>query len=590
MRQGIIQAVVKNIEKLARDTFILCLKGKTAVLPVYEAGHFIMLEPKKSGSLMWRPFSVFDYYNGVVKILVQIQPGETNTKKYAEMEEGETIQITGPKGKAFEFDANRSKLYCVAGGIGIGGIGYLAKRAQELGMQVFIRYGVKFENQLIDTAIFEGCDVKTIVEKCENGGFVTRLLDEDKLDMYDIAEVVHVACGPSEMLEAVYNTVKTPISKCYVLPEEIMACRGTHSCKGCSVPLLSKKPFHICHDGYVDGGLVDWDEYTRRNKLSRAISVSEQISTTGDMVRDALVTTLVGPRGMIYEFPKPWGNAAGCLDYKVLLNGEIDPRYFGFFIPKGERIEPKVGNPAHRVSEVGGGCMLNSIGLECDGIDDMVTDKLPHWNKLPQEKIPNIFGSNSEEYAEVAHRLWLAGIRMVEVNLSCPNLNKRIPGKFGGDTYKIVQAIRKRCPRMFIIAKLTAMVSEIYEIGLSAYEAGANALTAINTLEGMDIDIDTYLPVQGGVYAGLSGRAIYPVALKAAQVLSKLPIPIIGCGGIYSAEIAIKFFVAGATMIQVGTELFTNPRIMEEIEIGVRQHIEEKEAYNIGNIVGKAII
>jgi dihydroorotate dehydrogenase (NAD+) catalytic subunit len=250
-----------------------------------------------------------------------------------------------------------------------------------------------------------------------------------------------------------------------------------------------------------------------------------------------------------------------------------------------------MGNPPPRVIETPSG-MLNSIGLQNVGVERLIKEKLPYLQKFNTPVIINISGDTIEEYIELARRLGEVSkeIRVagLEVNISCPNVKKggMAWGTDAKTTYRIINSIRKTT-LLPLIVKLTPNVTDIKVIAQAAEEAGADALSLINTLVGMAIDIDSRKPKLANISGGLSGPAIKPVALWLVwQVFQKVHIPLIGIGGIIKVEDALEFIIAGARAIEIGTANFVNTRVTIEIIEGIEKYLIENNLKDINELVG----
>lgn len=294
------------------------------------------------------------------------------------------------------------------------------------------------------------------------------------------------------------------------------------------------------------------------------------------------------PRSLFLS--NPVITASGTFGYGTEDTHLFDVQQLGAIVCKGTTLKPRTGNPQPRLTETPSG-MLNAIGLENIGIDALIKEKAPLWKEWQVPVIVNIAGESIEEYAEIAGKLdKVEGISGIEVNISCPNVQAG-GAEFGvhpGTASAVTAAVRK-ATSLPVIVKLTPNTAEIKAIALAVTEAGADALTLINTLKGMAIDIYSRKPVLGNITGGLSGPAIKPVALYMVFEVSKLvDIPVIGCGGIASATDAIEFIMAGASAVQVGTAGFNNPRSPVEIINGIEEFMIEKGIDSISDIVGVA--
>jgi len=268
----------------------------------------------------------------------------------------------------------------------------------------------------------------------------------------------------------------------------------------------------------------------------------------------------------------------------------IDINSLGAYITKTITLNARMGNPPPRVVETPSG-MLNSIGLENGGLDDFIKNKLPKLKNIKIPVIASIAGDDADEFGKLAAGLSrMKRITALEINLSCPNVKHGnrdfLIAQDEETTYEIVEAVRKATP-LSIIAKLSPNVTDIKKIARAAEEAGADAVSLINTLVGMAVDIDTKRPVLGNVTGGLSGPAIKPVALRMVrEVYKSVEIPIIGIGGIMDHKDAIEFILCGASAIQVGTANFVNPSAAAEIIKGINKYMVKNGLNEIGKLIG----
>lgn len=265
----------------------------------------------------------------------------------------------------------------------------------------------------------------------------------------------------------------------------------------------------------------------------------------------------------------------------------VDLNGLGAVVTKGVANVPWEGNPTPRVAEVYGG-MLNAIGLQNPGIDLFIERDIPFLKKFDTRIIVNVCGHTAEEYIEVMERLSDQPIDMLEINISCPNV--REGGIAFGQDAKMVEAITKEIKQHAaqpVIMKLSPNVTDITEIAKAAEAGGADALSMINTITGMKIDIRTRCFALANRTGGMSGPAVHPVAVRMVyQTAQAVQIPIIGMGGIMTAEDAIEMILAGATAVSVGTANFTNPRATAEIIAGIRSYMEENQIRDIRELVG----
>ncbi|MBE3126990.1 MAG: dihydroorotate dehydrogenase [Candidatus Atribacteria bacterium] len=291
------------------------------------------------------------------------------------------------------------------------------------------------------------------------------------------------------------------------------------------------------------------------------------------------------------KLKNPVMTASGTFGYGEEFSPFIDLDKLGAMVLKGITLKPKMGNPPPRVIETPSG-MLNSIGLQNVGVERLIKEKLPYLQKFNTPVIINISGDTIEEYIELARRLGEVskemGVAGLEVNISCPNVKKggMVWGTDAKATYKIINSIRKTTP-LPLIAKLTPNVTDIKIIAQAAEEAGADALSLINTLVGMAIDIDSRRPKLANISGGLSGPAVKPVALWLVwQVFQTVNIPVIGIGGIIKVEDALEFIIAGARVIEIGTANFVNPHVTIDIIEGIEKYLTENNIKDVNELVG----
>jgi dihydroorotate dehydrogenase (NAD+) catalytic subunit len=282
--------------------------------------------------------------------------------------------------------------------------------------------------------------------------------------------------------------------------------------------------------------------------------------------------------------------ASGTFGYGEEYSEFVDLNRLGAVVVKGLSLHPKEGNPPPRIVETAAG-MLNSIGLQNIGIENFVKDKLPFLKRFDTCLIVNFFGDSVEEFVEAAVRLSAEeGVHGLEMNISCPNKQAGwcIFGTDPRVTFEVVSAVRKNTG-LPLIVKLSPNVTDIALMARTAEEAGADAVSLINTITGMAIDIRTRRPKLGNIIGGLSGPAVKPVAVRMVyEVFKAVKIPVIGMGGVMSAEDAIEFMIAGASAVAVGTANFVRPSATVEILDGIIRYMEEERIEAIGSLTGTA--
>ncbi|MDR0617008.1 MAG: dihydroorotate dehydrogenase [Synergistaceae bacterium] len=287
------------------------------------------------------------------------------------------------------------------------------------------------------------------------------------------------------------------------------------------------------------------------------------------------------------KLKNPFIAASGTFGFGREFDRLYDISCWGGISVKGLTLKAREGNPPHRIAETASG-ILNSVGLQNPGIEAFINDELPWLAAKGTAIIANIAGGTEEEYVEIARRLSDASVDIVELNISCPNV-KEGGVRFGtspSSAARIVGAVRKAC-RQPLMAKLSPNVTDIASIAKAAEEAGADAISLINTLTGMAIDARTRAPVLANVTGGLSGPAVKPVALRMVYETSRaVSVPVVGMGGIMTGEDAAQFMIAGAAAVMVGTaniaDPMSGPRIIAEFE----KFLADYNIKSLGALVG----
>jgi len=288
------------------------------------------------------------------------------------------------------------------------------------------------------------------------------------------------------------------------------------------------------------------------------------------------------------KLKNPVMTASGTFGYGEEYSEFVDLNKLGAVIVKGISLKPMEGNPPPRICETPCG-MLNAIGLQNIGLKKFLKDKLPHLRTFDTNIIVNILSNSLNEYVKLSKALDEAGVDGIELNVSCPNVKK------GGIAFstekkilaKLIAKVRQAVTKAIVITKLPPNVSNMREFAKVAEDSGSDAISLINTIPGLAIDIETWKPKLAHTTGGLSGPAIRPVAVRMVWEASHaVSIPVIGIGGIMNAQDAIEFFLAGATAIQVGTANFVNPKATVHIIRGIEEYLKRKEIYDIKEVIG----
>lgn len=287
------------------------------------------------------------------------------------------------------------------------------------------------------------------------------------------------------------------------------------------------------------------------------------------------------------EFENPVLTASGTFGYGSEVDELYDVNLLGGIVTKTITAQKRVGNPPPRLAETAAG-MLNSIGLANVGIDGFITEKLPFLQSLSTKVIVNVAGESHQDFLNLVKRLEdHENIAGYELNLSCPNVSGGLDFSIDPElTRKVVADVRKLTSRL-VIPKLTPNVTDITQIAVAAEDGGADAVSMINTLLGMGVDVKTKKPRLGKVFGGLSGPAIKPVALvKVFKTCRKISIPVIGIGGISTADDVIEFLLCGATAVQLGTVNFFDPYAPEKVINSLKEYMNENSLSSIRDIIG----
>ena len=288
------------------------------------------------------------------------------------------------------------------------------------------------------------------------------------------------------------------------------------------------------------------------------------------------------------KMKNPVMTASGTFGFGLEFNDFLDLNQVGAVVVKGTTLQPRSGNAGVRIAETPSG-MLNSIGLENPGCDAFINKILPKLKKYDVPVIVNMSGSTVEEYGVLANKLTVDGVSGLELNISCPNV-KDGGIAFGTNKESATAVVRevKKNTNLPVIAKLSPNVTDIVDMAKAIEAAGADAISLINTLLGMAIDLKTRKPILGNIVGGLSGPAVKPIALRMVwQVANAVKVPIIGMGGIVNTEDALEFMLAGASAIAVGTANFINPSVAVTVAQGMEHYVKQEKLTHINQVIGQ---
>lgn len=290
------------------------------------------------------------------------------------------------------------------------------------------------------------------------------------------------------------------------------------------------------------------------------------------------------------EFKNPIVTASGTFGFGMEYNDYASIEEYGGFGAKGLTRFPREGNKPPRIAETPSG-ILNSVGLQNPGVEYFAEHIMPDLAKYDTNVIVNMSGNTVEEYCEMAQILSETDAAVIEMNVSCPNV-KHGGLAFGTDpktVYELTKAV-KACSKKPLVVKLSPNVTSVTDIAKAAEEGGADGLSLINTLLGMKIDVNTRRPILANNMGGLSGPCVKPVAVRMVyQVHNTVNIPIIGMGGVMSAEDVIEFMLAGASLVALGTGLFVKPDLIFDVKRGIEEYMNIHGISDINDIIGQVI-
>ena len=286
------------------------------------------------------------------------------------------------------------------------------------------------------------------------------------------------------------------------------------------------------------------------------------------------------------KFKNPVIAASGTFGYGREYSGLLDIQGLGGICTKGLTLNSRSGNAGMRLYETPSG-LMNSIGLENPGIEAFIEKELPYLRKLGPAVIANLSGSTVDEYSGGARLLDASSVDMIELNISCPNV-KAGGMAFGLDPVvaaSVTREVRKAAPHKPLMVKLSPNAPDLAAVARSCIVSGADSLSLVNTFKAVAIDIRKRKPVFDNISAGLSGPAIRPIALRMVwELVETVKVPIIGMGGIASAEDALEFLLAGATAVQIGSASFAHPPLMDEVIAGIREYMIEMRIIETGRL------
>lgn len=547
--------------------------------PVPIAGQFYLLRAVPSGVLLGRPISVYlshKHADGMTLDFLILKKG-AGTQELCSLANGDGIELIGPLGNTFPAPQTDDKVCIVSGGIGIAPVAGFATTLPAKSYDFFASfksgsYGLDFVQPAHLTITTDDGSVGV-------HGMLPAALTAETIKQNSYTMLY--ACGPTPMLAYLQKICAEAGIRSYLSMENRMAC-GVGACLGCTI-VTTEGNKRCCKDGPVfDGNILDFTPPA--NKPIRLEPLDAH-------TKPDLSVTIAG-----VPFANPVIAASGTFGYGSEYASVFDVQKLGGICSKGLTLQARGGNTGIRLVETPSG-VINSIGLENPGIEHFIQHELPAMLALKPVTIANLSGSSLETYVEGAKLLDATAVPMIELNISCPNV-KAGGMAFGMDcasaasVTKAVRAVTKKP----LMVKLTPNAPDLIGIALAVREAGADALSLVNTFQAMAIDLHTDRPIFDNVRAGFSGPAIKPIALRmvydVVQAINRLPkserIPVVGLGGIATWQDAVEFLLAGAAAVQVGTATFANPLAMTQIVDGIASYMQEKGFKTLADFRGRA--
>ena len=567
--------------------------GNEEIVHFVEPGQFFMLRREPSQVLLSRPISVYwaqvEGQQWQVTFLILLK-GQ-GTQELCSLAAGDKVSVIGPLGNTFPRPDSivtkdgGVKVCVVGGGIGVAPVAGFAATLPEQSYDFYAgfksgSYGLEKlkANKLVVTTDDGSCGIK---------GMIPQVLDAATLK--NAGYQVVYACGPEPLLAYVQEICGEAGIPCYLSMESAMAC-GMGACLGCTIATTEGNR-RCCADGPVFPGEI---LLFQKKAPVKKLAVEGKQSAHSASSEPDLRVKIAG-----VEFANPVIAASGTFGYGSEYLPILEVNRLGGICSKGLTLEGRPGNGGIRLKETAGG-IINSIGLENPGIKHFIDHELTQMRQLSPVTIANLSGSTIESYVEGAKLLAQAAVPMIELNISCPNV------KAGGMAFglecnaasAVTAAVREAAPNIPLMVKLSPNAPDLIGVADAVRQAGADALSLINTVQSMSIDIYKGRPLFDNVRAGLSGPAVKPLALRMVfdlvQYMNKLPesqrIPVVGLGGISCWQDAVEFIMAGASAIQVGTATFANPCCMTEIIDGLAAFMKERGYQRLDDFRGLAQI
>lgn len=554
-------------------------------IPVPISGQFYMLKSQKSGVLLGRPISVYGFKqlseNDLSVEFLILKKGQ-GTEELVSLENNDKIELIGPLGNYWPEPQKNKKIAIIGGGVGIAPVAGFASTLPKKSYDFYAAF--KSGSYGLDYIFPKKLTITTDDGSVGIKGMISAALTSSSIKEYDVV----YACGPEPMLAYIQKICLESKVKCFLSLENRMAC-GVGACLGCTIRTKEGNK-RCCKDGPIfDAEILDFtkiDSPVTSPKLQKKPPLNE------NEIPD-LSAEIAG-----VKFENPVIAASGTFGYGNEYSSIFDVNELGGICSKGLTLEGRPGNPGARIVETPSG-LINSIGLENPGINHFIKNELPQMLKFKAKTIANLSGSSLETYVEGAKLLEKTDIPMIELNISCPNV-KAGGMAFGMDcnaASSVVSAVRKATTKPLMV-KLSPNAPDLIGVAMAVKEAGADAISLVNTFQATSINIETGRPVFENIRAGFSGPAVKPIALRMVYdlclAMNKLPenqrIPVVGLGGISTWQDAVEFIMAGASAIEVGTATFSNPLAMKQIIDGLSSFMKRKGYKSLSDFRGCALV
>ena len=553
-------------------------------IPVPVPGQFYLIRVAKTGVLLGRPISVYKGRKAgeAAQIEFLILKKGKGTQELCDLKKNEEVQLIGPTGNSFPTPEKTDRPCIVGGGIGVAPVAGFASTLEPKSYDFY----ASFKSGSYGLEYVDAAELKITTDDGSAGihGMLPAALTAQTLK--EKGYTVLYACGPTPMLAYVQKICLEAGVQSYLSMEKNMAC-GVGACLGCTITTTEGNK-RCCKDGPVfKGEILQFEPPKNKPVFGSARGNDGKIAE----FEPDLSVEVAGVR-----FENPVIAASGTFGYGSEYASVFDVNGLGGICSKGLTLQARPGNTGARLVETPSG-LINSIGLENPGIEHFIEHELPSMLELKPVTIANLSGSSIETYVEGAKLLEKTAVPMIELNISCPNVKAGGMG-FGMDcelASTVTKAVREVTKKPLMV-KLTPNAPDLIGVAMAVREAGADALSLVNTFQAMSIDLNTGRPVFDNIRAGFSGPAVKPIALRMVydlvQAMNKLPeserIPVVGLGGISCWQDAVEFLMAGASAIQVGTATFSNPNTMLEIIRGLKDYMKQKGFKTISEFRGIA--